>query len=48
MCANGLYFWKRRSEIFFQPSFNDKKTYKTMYTRVLIDTDKQRFGPVFL
>ena len=48
VCSNGLYFWKRRSEIFFQPSFNDKKTYMKMYKRVLIDTDKQRFGPVFL
>ena len=41
-------FWKRRTEIFFQPSFNDKKTYIKMYTRVLIDIDKQRSDPVFL
>ena len=43
-----IIFLEKKVKIFFHPSFNDKKTYMTMYTRVLIDTDKQRFGPVFL
>ena len=47
MRSNGFYFWKRRTEIFLQPSFLIIRKFTWKRIQGFWYKDKQKFSPVF-